>query len=57
MKKRMNHSLIICASIVIMSSCSGGDSDLAKSGLSGNISSVVEHTYEAVHKDDGWHHG
>lgn len=53
----MNHSLIICASIVIMSSCSGGDSDLAKSGLKGNISSVIEHQFEAVHKDDGWVEG
>lgn len=57
MKKQMNNSLFIFALILILSSCSGGDSDLAKSGLSGDISSVTEHTYEAVHKDDGWHPG
>jgi len=39
---------------VILGSCSGGDSDLAKAGLKGDISSVIEHQFEAVHKDDDW---
>jgi len=55
--KQMNKSILVFTLFLILSSCSGGDSDLAKSGLKGNISSVIEHTYEAVHKDDGWHAG
>ena len=55
--KQMIKSVLIFTLFVILSSCSGGDSDLAKSGLKGNISSVIEHTYEAVHKDKGWHTG
>lgn len=43
--------------VLILGSCSGGDSDLAKAGLKGNVSSVIEHQYEAVHKDDGWETG
>lgn len=39
---------------VLLSSCSGGNSDLAKAGLKGDVSSVIEHQFEAVHKDDGW---
>ena len=55
--KQMIKSILVFTLFVILSSCSGGDSDLAKSGLTGNISSVIQHTYEAVHKDDGWHTG
>ena len=54
MMKRLNNSLFLFIWIVILSSCSGGGSDLDKAGLNGNISSVVENQYEAVHKDDGW---
>ncbi len=53
----MNKILCFFPLIAILSSCSGGDSDLAKSGLKGNISSVIEHQFEAVHKDDGWVEG
>jgi len=53
----MNKILCFFALIAILSACSGGDSDLAKSGLKGNISSVIEHQFEAVHKDDGWVEG
>lgn len=55
--KQMNKPILFFTLFLILSSCSGGDSDLAKSGLKGNISSVIEHSYEAVHKDDGWHKG
>ena len=54
MMKRLNNFLFLFIWIVILSSCSGGDSDLAIAGLNGNISSVKINLYEAVHKDDGW---
>ena len=50
----MKHIFPLFVLAVILGSCSGGDNDLAKAGLSGNVSSVIEHQYEAVHKDDGW---
>lgn len=52
--KQMKNALFILSIALILTSCSGGDSDLAKSGLKGDISSVIVHQYEAVHKDDQW---
>lgn len=43
--------------IVILSSCSGGNNDLVKSGLKGDISTVIENQFEAVHKDGEWSAG
>lgn len=54
MMKHLKYSLFLLSLILILSSCSDGGSDLAKAGLNGNISSVVDHLYEAVHKDDEW---
>lgn len=50
----MKNVLVVSALAIFLTSCSGGNSDLAKSGLKGNISSITEHSYEAVHQDDGW---
>lgn len=55
--KQMKNTLFILSIALILTSCSGGDSDLAKSGLKGDISSVIVHQYEAVHKDDQWEKG
>jgi len=44
----------LIALAIIFQSCSNGDSDLARSGLKGNVSVVSEHHYEAVHKDGEW---
>ena len=53
----MKHIIPLFILALILSSCSGGNSDLVKAGLKGNVSSVIEHQYEAVHKDDGWETG
>jgi len=50
----MSKLLIFFTLGIILYSCSAGDSDLAKSGLNGNISAVSEHHFEAVHKDGEW---
>ncbi len=50
----MKNSYFLFVLAVILTSCSGGKNDLAKAGLKGSISSVIEHQYEAVHKDGGW---
>lgn len=47
--------LIVLA--IFLASCSGENSDLDKAGLKGDISRVIEHQYEAVHKNDGWEPG
>lgn len=49
--------LVFASIMVILASCSGGDSDLAKSGLKGDISKVIENQYEAIHKDGSWSPG
>ncbi|MCP4312189.1 MAG: hypothetical protein GY790_13065 [Bacteroidetes bacterium] len=53
----MKNYLILFSLVLILGSCSGGDTDVAKSGLKGDISSVTEHQYEAVHKNDSWETG
>lgn len=52
--KQMKNVFFILSLALILNSCGSGDSDLAKSGLKGDISSVIVHQYEAVHKDDQW---
>lgn len=55
--KQLKNSLFILSFVLALTSCSGGDSDLAKSGLKGDISSIIVHQFEAVHRDDQWVEG
>lgn len=50
----MKNALFLFALTLIITSCSGGDSDLAKAGLKGEVSSITEHQFEAVHRNDTW---
>lgn len=55
--KKINNKLFILGLILVITGCSGGDSDLAKTGLKGDISNITIYHFEAVHKNDNWEKG
>lgn len=51
MKNSLNPLLAV---MFLLVSCSGGETDLARSGLKGKVSSITERQFKAVHKDGNW---
>lgn len=44
----------LLAVMFLLASCSGGETDLDRSGLKGKVSSIIERQFRAVHKDGNW---